>query len=59
MLAYTGQLDPDLETVVINTGHGLKTLDSVTDRVGPTATIEPTYDAFVAAGIATSQGESA
>lgn len=51
-LVETGQLDPTLETVVINTGHGLKTLDAVTDRVGPTATIAPTYDAFVAAGIA-------
>ena len=45
-------VDPELETVVINTGHGLKTLDAVTDLVGPAATIAPTYDAFVAAGIA-------
>nr|WP_308199744.1 threonine synthase [Aeromicrobium wangtongii] len=51
-LVETGQLDPELETVVINTGHGLKTLDAVTDRVGARATIAPTYDAFVAAGIA-------
>jgi len=51
-LVETGQLDPELETVVINTGHGLKTLDAVTDLVGPAATIAPTYDAFVAAGIA-------
>jgi len=50
-LVETGQLDPDLETVVINTGHGLKTLDAVGDQVGPAATIAPTYDAFVAAGI--------
>jgi threonine synthase len=50
-LVETGRLDPDLETVVINTGHGLKTLDAVTDRVGARATIAPTYDAFVAAGI--------
>ena len=28
-LVETGQLDPALETVVINTGHGLKTLDAV------------------------------
>ena len=28
-LVDTGQLDPSLETVVINTGHGLKTLDAV------------------------------
>ncbi len=51
-LVETGQLNPDLETVIINTGHGLKTLDAVTDRVGARTTIAPTYDAFVAAGIA-------
>jgi threonine synthase len=51
-LVDTGQLDPELETVVINTGHGLKTLDAVTDLVRPAATIAPTYEAFVAAGIA-------
>ena len=50
-LTETGQLDPELETVVINTGHGLKTLDAVSDLVGPAATIAPTYDAFVAAGL--------
>ena len=33
-LVETGQLDPSLETVVINTGHGLKTLDAVADSVG-------------------------
>nr|MCW2728498.1 threonine synthase [Aeromicrobium sp.] len=51
-LVDTGQLDPELETVVINTGHGLKTLDAVTGLVGAAATIAPTYEAFVAAGIA-------
>ncbi|MFL6159986.1 MAG: pyridoxal-phosphate dependent enzyme, partial [Marmoricola sp.] len=50
-LVETGQLDPSLETVVINTGHGLKTLDAISDRVGPVATIAPTYDAFAASGI--------
>ncbi|WP_139977585.1 threonine synthase [Nocardioides litoris] len=50
-LTETGQLDPELETVVINTGHGLKTLDAVSDRVGPAATIEPTYAAFEATGL--------
>ena len=47
-LVETGQLDPDAETVVFNTGDGLKTLDAVADRVGPAATIEPTYAAFTA-----------
>jgi threonine synthase len=51
-LVETGALDPSLETVVINTGHGLKTLDAVSDLVGPAATIAPTYEAFVASGIA-------
>ena len=50
-LVETGQLDTTLETVVINTGHGLKTLDAVGGQVGPAATIAPTYDAFVASGI--------
>jgi threonine synthase len=51
-LVETGQLDPELETVVINTGHGLKTLDAVSDAVGPAATIEPTYAAFAQTGLA-------
>jgi threonine synthase len=50
-LVETGQLDTGLETVIINTGMGLKTLDAVADRVGPAATIEPTYAAFSATGI--------
>jgi threonine synthase len=45
-LIETGQLDPEAETVVFNTGDGLKTLDAIADRVGPAATIEPTYAAF-------------
>ena len=51
-LVATGQLDPTLETVVINTGMGLKTLDAVADSVGPAATIDPSYAAFAATGIA-------
>ncbi len=50
-LVETGQLDPDGDTVVFNTGDGLKTLDAVADRVGPAATIDPSYDAFVAAHV--------
>ena len=50
-LVETGQLDPDAETVVFNTGDGLKTLDAIADRVGPAATIEPTYAAFTATGL--------
>ena len=51
-LLATGQLDPDAETVVFNTGDGLKTLDAIADVVGPTATIAPTLDAFEQAGLA-------
>ncbi|QDH11121.1 threonine synthase [Nocardioides dongxiaopingii] len=50
-LVETGQLDPALETVVINTGHGLKTLDAVSGIVSAAATIEPSYDAFRATGL--------
>ena len=50
-LVETGQLDTSLETVVINTGMGLKTLDAVADHVGAAATIKPTYAAFTDAGI--------
>ena len=50
-LVETGQLDPDAETVIFNTGDGLKTLDAVADRVGPAATIEPTYAAFTGTGL--------
>ncbi len=51
-LVESGQLDPTLETVVINTGMGLKTLDAVADRVGAAATIAPSYAAFTATGLA-------
>jgi threonine synthase len=51
-LLETGQLDPDAETVVINSGDGLKTLDAIAGKVGPAATIAPTYDAFTKAGLA-------
>jgi threonine synthase len=51
-LVETGRLDPTAENVVINTGMGLKTLDAVGDSVGPAATIDPSYAAFTATGIA-------
>jgi threonine synthase len=50
-LIESGVLDPAAETVVLNTGDGLKTLDAVADRVGPAATIEPSYEAFTSAGL--------
>jgi len=51
-LVEAGALDPTLETVVINTGMGLKTLDAVGETVGPAATIDASYAAFTATGIA-------
>jgi threonine synthase len=50
-LVETGQIDTTRETVIYNTGDGLKTLDAVSDRVGPTAVIAPTLKAMRAAGL--------
>ncbi len=46
LLLGDGRLDPDAETVIINSGEGLKTLDAIESHVGPKATIKPSYDAF-------------
>ena len=43
-LIASGQLDPAQETVILNTGDGLKTLDAIADVVGPTATIAHDVD---------------
>lgn len=40
-LLASGQASRDAETVLLNTGDGLKTLDAVADQVGPTAIIDP------------------
>jgi threonine synthase len=48
-LATEGVVRPDERVVVYVTGHGLKTLDALAGEAGPTATIEPTLDAFRAA----------
>jgi threonine synthase len=45
-LLADGLADPDAETVLLNTGDGLKTLDALAGQVGPSATIRPTLDAF-------------
>lgn len=44
-LLETGRLDPSAQTVVINSGDGLKTLDAVAGA-GVTATIAPSLAAF-------------
>ena len=41
-----GQLDPEAETVIINSGDGLKTLDAITAVVDVPAAIRPTVEAF-------------
>jgi threonine synthase len=51
-LLATGQLDPDAETVILNTGDGLKTLDAVAPVARPTATIGASLVSFTAAGLA-------
>ncbi len=40
-LVESGRLDPAAETVVFNTGEGLKTLDAVAELVGPTYRVKP------------------
>jgi threonine synthase len=51
-LLAEGSLDPAAETVILNTGDGLKTLDAVAPVAKPTATIRPSLEAFRAAGLA-------
>ncbi|HEY2041875.1 MAG TPA: threonine synthase [Jatrophihabitans sp.] len=50
-LVESGQIDTSRETVIYNTGDGLKTLDAIADRVGPTATIAPTLKGMRSAGL--------
>jgi len=47
-LASQGVIRRDEKVVVYVTGHGLKTVEALTE-IGPTATIAPTMDAFAAA----------
>jgi threonine synthase len=48
-LLASGQLDPDAETVIINSGDGLKTLDAVESVVAIPDAIVPTVEAFESA----------
>ncbi len=50
-LIASGKLDPDKETVVYNTGEGLKTLDAISSLVGPTHRIKPSLRAARDAGL--------
>jgi threonine synthase len=47
-LLEAGQLDPEAETVIINSGDGLKTLDAVAGTFPPVSPIRPTLEAFAA-----------
>src|SRR4051794_30900940 len=50
-LVAAGRLDPEKETVVYNTGEGLKTLDAVAGLVGPTHRIKPSLRGARDAGL--------
>ena len=50
-LVASGRLDPSAETVVLNTGEGLKTLDAVATLVGPTYRVKPSLRAAREAGL--------
>jgi threonine synthase len=45
-LLAAGQIDPDAETVIINSGDGLKTLDGITAAVNVPVPIRPTLESF-------------
>jgi threonine synthase len=47
-LVDSGQLDPDAETVIINSGDGLKTLDAVSPTLPALTPIRPTLAEFAA-----------
>jgi len=47
-LLAAGLLDPTAETVILNTGEGLKTLDAVSQGSGFSATISPQVDSVAA-----------
>jgi threonine synthase len=50
-LVASGRLDPDAETVVFNTGEGLKTADAVADSAAPTHRIAASLRSARAAGL--------
>jgi threonine synthase len=50
-LAASGQIDTSAETVVYNTGDGLKTIDAISGVVAPTAVIPPTLKGMRDAGL--------
>ena len=57
-LVGDGRLDPAKETVVLNTGEGLKTLDPLEPVVGPTHRVEPSLKSVRAAGLIRARSRS-
>jgi len=50
-LVESGAIDTSVETVVFNTGDGLKTIDAVSEGARPTAVIPPTVKGMREAGL--------
>jgi threonine synthase len=50
-LVASGRLDPEAETVLFNTGEGLKTIDAIAAQVGPTHRVKPSLRAAREAGL--------
>jgi threonine synthase len=50
-LVASGRLDPEAETVLFNTGEGLKTIDAVGSQVGPTHRLKPSLRGARQAGL--------
>jgi threonine synthase len=50
-LVEQGAIDTSIETVLYNTGDGLKTIDAISDNVAPTAVIPPTLKGMREAGL--------
>jgi threonine synthase len=50
-LVEQGRIDTSLETVLYNTGDGLKTIDAVSEGASPTAVIPPTIKGMREAGL--------
>jgi threonine synthase len=50
-LVESGEIDTSVETVVFNTGDGLKTIDAISEGARPTAVIPPTLKGMREAGL--------
>jgi threonine synthase len=50
-LVETGRIDTSIETVVYNTGDGLKTIDAISEGAHPSAVIPPTLKGMREAGL--------